>query len=246
LRRALGDALEGVRRTSLNGHMNSLISRMQQQDTVNPLGYRHAGEGDVREMIGFDLGKTLLLEDALRASYTHTLMEEYGITTARLEVSAFMVWCKKQLFPEGATHMRIISCAAIVDFKKDGYANDIQRSALLPLGKKTRGTICLEHRMHIEAGECLLEAVGVEFYRVQRGKETLLRGGALQIVDVVHREVPVIAGDAVIDHRPVQVFTRKELDWSLFKYFRRLPDRVLTFRSHDRLYNAICFCQPDH
>jgi len=99
----------------------------------------------------------------------------------QLELPSFIARRKKE-FPKEATHFRIVFCGAAVDFAHDCYSNNTKTSDLLPLGKKTPDTICLEHRLKAGPGEVLLQVMGIQFYKVVNGKEELLKGGAMKIL----------------------------------------------------------------
>ncbi|NII25917.1 hypothetical protein HB364_12550 [Pseudoflavitalea sp. X16] len=95
---------------------------------------------------------------------------------------------KRKNFPAAATHFRIVSGGVALNFlcpRYHGKRSDIKTSELLPLHKKTPAAICLEHQVDVEAGEVLVQALGIEFYKVVDEKEVLVKGGALRIVEVV-------------------------------------------------------------
>ncbi len=234
LRHALDKALNTVQRSSLNGHVISLMRQMGEKDTTSLFGRRHAGAGDLSLMKGFELGNTLLLDEALPASFTHKLTLQEGIGTVQVSIPKFIARCKKNVLPEGATHIRIISCASIIHFNNNGYAGSIGSTELLPLNKKTREAITFEHQLKVEAGEVLLHALGVEFYEVVRGKSKLLKNGALKIIDLVQSAPPVEQASSESDNNTgtSQPFSYKELLCDLKQYIRRLSGRELAARSN--------------
>ena len=179
LRHALGSAIDSVRHSLLNGQMNKLLRSVSKRDMHSDFGFRHAGMGDVRLLAGFDFNHQLLLDQALPVKFEHSLDATTG--TLRLEVPSFIARRKKE-FPAGATHFRIVSCGAVVSFLHGSYTNDIKASELLPLGKKTPGPICLEHKLHAGPGEVLVQVMGMEFYSVVNGKKVLLKSGAMRIL----------------------------------------------------------------
>jgi hypothetical protein len=191
LRRALDKTLDSVRDSRLNGIMNGLMRKASMQDEYSGYGHRCAAHGNISLLEGFDFNQKLLLNQALPVSFEHGLDVTTG--TAKLVLPSFIARRKKG-FPKGATHIQIVSCAAIVDFGRDGYANNIKSSELLPLSKKTPGTICLEHQLKVEAGEVLLQVMGIEFYKVENGKEVLLKGGAVRILGVARMPIAEIEG----------------------------------------------------
>jgi len=231
LRRALGDAIASVRHPLLSAHMNKLLHKAAMQDPKNDLGFRCAAQGDAGLLAGFEFNDELSLDKALRVDFAHSLDVASG--AVRLEVPSFIARRKKG-FPKGATHFRIVSCAAIVDFAHDGYANHIKTSELLPLGKKTPEAICLEHRLKVEPDEVLLQVMGMEFYKVENGKSVLLKGGAMRILEAVRMESIAASLHTCTNEEDVQEpakvakpYTAKELKEPVRKAFTRMPQRII-------------------
>ncbi|NII29682.1 hypothetical protein HB364_31675 [Pseudoflavitalea sp. X16] len=185
LRHALGTALNGRTGSSLNGRMNGLFCRAARQDGVSDLGSRRASKGDTGLLRGFDFNKQLLLEQALPVPLMHQLDEETGV--CRTEVPCFIAR-KRKGFPVEATHFRIVSGVAMIDFIHGHYRQDVQRSELLPLRKKAPEGICFEHRLEPGAGKVMVQVLGMEFYKVVEGKEVLVKGSALRILEAVRVE----------------------------------------------------------
>lgn len=183
LRHALGWAINGVRHSMLNSMMNALLKSVSNQDKHSDWGYRHAGAGDVSLLTGFDFNPDLLLDQVLRIQFRHSLDAATGIL--QLKLPAFLLRYKKGL-PKKATHFRIVSGGVAVDFVKRCCRRDVKVSALLPLGKRTPGTMCLEHQLKAAPGEVLVQVLGIEFYEVMNGREKLLKFGAMRILEATH------------------------------------------------------------
>ena len=182
LRHALGSAIDGVRHSALNGMMNALLHNVNMQDKCSKWGYRHAGAGDVSLLTGFDFNPDLLLDQVLHVRFEHNLDVATGIL--HLKLPAVLLRHKKVL-PKKATHFRIVSGGAAVDFVKGYYRRDVKVSELLPLDKCTPGAICLEHQLNATPGEVLVQVMGIEFYEVANGMEKLLKFGAMRILEAV-------------------------------------------------------------
>ena len=185
LRHALGTALQGKTGSSMNGRMNGLFYAAALHDGVNDFGCRRASQGDTGLLRGFDFNKRLLLQYALPVALTHELDGKTGI--CRVEIPCFIAR-KRREFPEEATHFRIVSGAAMIDFLRGHYQRDVQRSALLPLRKKTPGGLCFEHRLEPDEGKVMVQVLGVEFYKLENGKEVLIKGSAVRILEAVRVE----------------------------------------------------------
>jgi hypothetical protein len=68
------------------------------------------------------------------------------------------------------------------------YFNHIKRSELLPLSKKTPGSICLEHLLNTGPGDALVQVMGIEFYKLVNGKEVLVKGDAMRILKTIRHK----------------------------------------------------------
>jgi hypothetical protein len=184
LRRAMGDMINAVIHSKLNSHTNKLLHQMRKSDTVNPLGYRHANAGNINLLEGFDFSHLLGLDTALPVALACSMDVHSG--SMQVTVPDTIVR-RKKAFPAGASHFRIMSCAAMVDFDKEQYASHIVQSDLMPLSKKMPA-IVLENQLAVLPGEVLLHTVGIVFYQVDGDAVKMLRGGALKIVGVARKE----------------------------------------------------------
>lgn len=140
--------------------MNKLLHHAAMQDEQSGYGFRQVSADSAGLLTGFEFNHKLSLDKALPVRFEHQLDVVTG--AVRLEVPSFLARRKKG-YPPGATHCRIISCAAVVDFAHESYANTIKTSELLPLGKKTPNAICLDHRLTLKPGEVLLQTMGMAF-----------------------------------------------------------------------------------
>ena len=185
LRHALGQALNGRRGSSMNGRMNGLFYSAARQDSVSDLGARRASQGPIDLLRGFDFNKELSLEHALPVPLMHQLDVATG--ACQVKIPSFIAR-KRKGFPPEATHFRIISGLALVDFLCPSYRHDVQESELLPLRAKTPEGICFEHRLEPGEGKVMVQVLGMEFYKLVNGKEVLIKGSAVRILEAVRVE----------------------------------------------------------
>jgi hypothetical protein len=168
--------------------MFGLFCQAARQDVVSDLGSRRASTGAIDLLRGFDFNEQLPLTTALPIHFTHALDTATG--TLKVALPCFIAR-KRKNFPAEATHFRILSGGVAVNFlcpRYHGKRSDIKTSELLPLHKKTPAAICLEHQVDVEAGEVLVQVLGIEFYKLVNGKEVLVKGSALRILEAVRIE----------------------------------------------------------
>jgi hypothetical protein len=232
LRRSMGSIINAVKSSTLNGYTNGLMHRIAMSDTISSYGKRCAANGDLQQLQGFDLNQELSVDKVFRVKLAHCMDVAAG--SMRLEVPTFIARRKKSIFPPDATHFKLISCAAVVDFKGNYYNWRLTMSELLPLSRKTPGAICLENRLQAKPGQVLLHVIGVAFYAIVKGEEELLRGGALKIVEVKKMEaqevkewqaMPGLQADCLPQGLPVEQ-VHAHTDTTVVRDC--IPDEVLT------------------
>lgn len=182
LRHGLGTALNGRTGSSMNGRVNGVFYKAARRDGISDLGSRRAFQGDMGLLTGFDFNKRLPLAYALPVLFTHSLAAEAG--TCKVEVPCFIARKRKD-FPAEATHFRLVSGMVVIDFLHGKYREDIQRGKLLPLRKKTPGVIGFEHKVERANGQVAVQVLGMEFYRLADEYPVLVKGSALQVLEVV-------------------------------------------------------------
>jgi len=210
LRHALGSSLDGVQRTTLNGHVIGLLYAAAQQDNTHEIGYRYAATGSVGMFEGFDFGKQGL-DAALPVRFKHGMDAASG--SMQVEIPSFIAR-KRKGFPAGATHFRIVSGGATINFEEGTYVNDIKTSALLPLRKQTPEAICLEHSVVAGAGEVMVQVLGIQFYAIENGREVLVKGGAVQLLAAERMRVALpVAVNMPQEEENAAPFKSKNLRW---------------------------------
>jgi hypothetical protein len=182
LRRALGSILDGIRCTTLNGHVNGLLHKVGQADKQHPYGSRCAAAGDIGLLTGIDLNKSLSLDTILREQPAHHLDAARG--NMQVQIAPFIAY-KRKGYPKEATHFRMVSGGILINFSNDSYSNNIQRSELLPLSRKTPEVICLEHQLNGKPDDAMLLVLGIQLYKLVNGNEVLVKGGAVRILETV-------------------------------------------------------------
>jgi hypothetical protein len=193
-RHALGYLTRALRDPKFNSHVIKQMHQVALSDTESEYGSRHANKGNLQLLEGFDLNHELSLERALPVRLEHCLNMTTG--TIQLRVPSCIVRRKKVL-PAGATHFKIVSCAAALDFDKHRYTNTIAESELLPLSKQVPA-VELEHSLVGKPGQVMVHTVGMVFYKVE-GKAEMLRGGVMRVVEVVRVAEVVV--------RPLSAYT---------------------------------------
>lgn len=207
LRRVLGYTVKAVKHSKLVSYMNKQLHEVVMSDTQSGWGERCVNKGDLQLLEGFDYNQQLGLDVALPVALSHKVDTVTG--QVQLSVPGCLVR-HKRVFPKEATHFRIVSCAGAVNFDRKRCSFHIADSELLPLGKKM-ATLQLEHQLAGKPGEVMLHTAGIVFYEVIDGKERMLRGGVLKVVEVTR----VAAGSRVVERKDTSVIDKNSAQASV-------------------------------
>lgn len=191
LRRALDEALEGLRCTSLNGHVNGLLHRLTRSDTVNDFGQRCASAGDIQVLKDFEFNRQLGFSDAAGGAIEHQLDGNRGVST--VFVAPYQAY-KKKAFNREATHFRLVSGVVAIDFTNRRYQRQLVFSELLPLSRKTPRTLELCSKVPVQAGQAMVQVLGIQLFEMKACGPALVKGGALRILDAAWAPVGKAAG----------------------------------------------------
>lgn len=209
LRHSLDHALNGVKRTTLNAHVTGLLHAAALQDQEHDLGCRYAASGDLSKFEGFEFGQQLSLDVALPISITQHFNIASG--SMKTEIPPFIAR-KRKGFPAAATHFRIVSAGAAINFEEGRFVNDIKKSPLFPLRKQTPNAICLDHALKCAPGDVAVQVLGIQFFTLVNGKEVLVKGGAVKILAAERVAAAIqVPADVPQAEKTAKPFTRKRL-----------------------------------
>jgi hypothetical protein len=182
LRCATGGLLKSVTGMGTNGHFNKALLSAIKADKIHGLGERVIGSGNPGLLTGLELSYKLSLDDALPLNPEHCFTVEGG--NISLQMPAFRLRKKKAL-PDTATHYRLVSAVLRIDFEKNDYDRDIKAGPLQAMGRKAGEAFSVEHLLAEDTVDRFW-LLGIEFYKVENGKQTLVKGGgALRVMQWV-------------------------------------------------------------
>jgi len=180
VRRPLRPILRGSTNVWLNGRMNRLLLNAVRSDKTHFRGERAMQPEALSILKGFEINhqNTISRRKGVPCKVKRNLRK--GII--QLTIPSFIP--KSALTPpEGATHFKIVTVSATLDFNKNTWTNTVEESLLLPISRRKTKVLSFEHPVSAKAGEAQLVAVGILFYTMIDGLEKLVKGGAGKIVE---------------------------------------------------------------
>lgn len=181
-RNALRSLLQPIDDKSITNRVMSTMTKVIQADQVNPRGQRTVKDGDVLLLEGFQCNGSCPLGKTLHAPFTAHIDRPSGRMIVDIPTFSPAAMIAS---PEGATHFRLFSGGAAIDFEKGNYDLTTSESAYLPITRKKTGPIVLLPKVTPGALSPLFLLLGIEFSQLVNGKQIALRDGGFNALAVV-------------------------------------------------------------
>lgn len=166
LRIALQELLKNATDSKMVSRLTREMLRVIQADTINARGKRRIMDGDLNLLYGFDFNIKGKLTTTLSAPFSPVIDRAAGELS--ISIPSFVPDRMLQV-PEGASHYRINSAGAAVDFEQKKQVADVQRTAILPWNGSAAAAVLLTHALPAGSTLPLFLAMGVEFYQEMNG-----------------------------------------------------------------------------
>ena len=178
-----------IRAMLQNGSDSRMVSRLTQkmveviqEDATNPRGLRNVIDGEAELLEGFEFNISGKLGTTLYAPYTSTIDRVAGTLTANIPS---FVPLNMIAAPNGATHFKIVSAGAEIDFENETFIMDAQATAVLPWDATATAIISLANTVTANSTHPLFLALGIEFYQEVNGQMYPLKNGAFNPLALV-------------------------------------------------------------
>jgi hypothetical protein len=188
-----------VLRTAFSSLLDStsdrrMVSRLTQQmhnalkaDAKNPRGERNVIDGEATLLEGFEFNDQGKLSATFFAPYTSDINRVTG--ELKVSIPAFV---PQNLIsaPAGATHFKLISGGAEVDFENKLYTADLHNSAELPLNNVATADIAFNNIVPANSKHPLFLVLGVVFFQQVNATMYPLNNGAFNALAIVNVSTP--------------------------------------------------------
>ena len=182
LRNSIRAMLQNASDSRMVGRLTQKMVEVIQEDLTNPRGQRNVIDGEAELLEGFEFNINGKLGTTLYAPFTGTIDRVAGTLTAN--IPAF-VPINMLAAPGGATHFKIVSAGAEVDFENETFVMDAQATAVLPWDATATAVINLANAVTPNSTHPLFLALGIEFYQEVNGQMYPLKNGAFNPLSLV-------------------------------------------------------------
>jgi len=182
LRYAIRNLLQNASDSRMVSRLTTEFLKVVQADATSERGLRNVIDGEVDLLLGFDFNLNGKLGTTLYAPFTSTINRVAG--TLVIDVPAFIP-LNMIAAPGGATHFKLNSAGAEIDFENETFVVDANSSAILPIDVNPTAVINLANAVTAASTHPLFLVFGIEFYQQVNGNFYSLRNGAFNALSLV-------------------------------------------------------------
>ena len=182
IRTAFRHVLQHTSDSKMVSRLTRDLMRIIKTDSTSPRGQRTLTEGDLYLLEGFEFNAQSQLSSTLYAPYTATV--DRTTDQAAVEIPDFIP-ASMLAIPEGATHFRISTAMAVIDFEQNQFVNDFKQTAYLALDAAGSGTISHAYTLPAGTGLPVFLSLCIEFFQQVNGVFYVLRNGAYNAMALV-------------------------------------------------------------
>lgn len=182
LRTAIRGMLQNASDSKMVSRLTSEMVKVIQEDVTNTRGQRNVIDGEAELLEGFEFNINGKLGTTLYAPYTATINRVTG--DLAVNIPAF-VPLNMIAAPGGATHFKIVSAGAEVDFENETFVVDTSASAILPWDTTATAVLSLSNSVTANSTAPLFVVLGVEFYQEVNSQMYPLKNGAFNALAIV-------------------------------------------------------------
>lgn len=184
--RLLRTALRNVLKSSADGRMVGRLTaemvKVIQADVTNTRGQRNVIDGEAELLIGFDFNIKGKLRNTLYAPYTQNLSRAAGLL--EVTIPAF-VPANMIAAPNGATHFKIESAGAEVDFENEVFVTETSETSIIALDGTATAPINLSNAVSPNSVHPLFLVLGIEFFQEVNGEMYSLKNGMFNSLTLI-------------------------------------------------------------
>jgi hypothetical protein len=181
LRTALRALLQNASDSRMVSRLTTEMVKVIQEDITNARGLRNVIDGEAELLEGFEFNISGKLGTTLYAPYAATIDRVTGALT--VNIPAF-VPLNMIAAPGGATHYKIVSAGAEVDFENETYVVDTKETAILPWDNVATAVINLANAVTANSTHPLFLALGIQFYQEVNAVKYPLKNGAFNALNL--------------------------------------------------------------
>lgn len=162
------------------------IMNVQKSDATSARGERNVWSGNAKLLKGFNFNINSPLSTVISEQYTTTINRATGVASVSIPAYIPLDAIKA---PEGTTHFKLISAAAVINFLSETYQSVFASSAGIVYGMQQEALLTLTHNLPANSIDPIFLVLGVEFYQEFNGILYQLKSGSFNALTIIAVDV---------------------------------------------------------
>ncbi|WP_425391611.1 hypothetical protein [Ekhidna sp.] len=175
LRTAFRLLLQNAADKKVTSRLTSQMLKVVQSDPTNDRGQRRVSEGNIGLLEGFDFNKDGKLSATLFAQYQASVDRAAGELSVSIPE---FIPANSIVGPQGATHFKIVSAGAEIDFDSETFNINATKTNDIPLDNELQPQIDLVNAVTAATDQDLFLVLGLEFVQEVNGEMYPLKNGS--------------------------------------------------------------------
>ena len=182
IRTSFRSLLQNTADSTMIARLTRELMKVIQADTTSTRGLRNVIDGEAELLQGFDFNEGGKLSTTLFAPFTTSIDRVTGALSADIPsfVPNVMIG-----YPSGATHFKIMSAGAAIDFEGQAFEQKMAETGILPIDANPTAALNLVNNLTANSTHPLFLALGIEFYQEVNGNRYPLKNGAYNALQIV-------------------------------------------------------------
>jgi hypothetical protein len=162
--------------------LTKVMMKVIQADLTNERGKRNVIDGEAELLKGFEFNEAGKLSTTLFTAFSATMDRATGDLTANITdfIPEIMLAA-----PNGATHFKLDTGGAAIDFENGSFVFDSKTSGTLPINNQLTNGLSMTVKIGANSPHPLFLLLGVDFFQEVNGTMYPLKNGAFNSLSVI-------------------------------------------------------------
>ena len=182
LRTAIKTLLLNAKDGRMTSRLTKEMMKVIKADATSDRGMRNVVDGEVGFLQSFDFNINAVLGTTLSVAYTASINRVTGLLDVSVPV---FVPANEIVAPDGATHYKLVSAGAEIDFENETSVQATSETAILPWDNNPTVVSALSNAVTANSTHPLFLVFGIQFFQQVNGKYYPLKNGAFNALKMV-------------------------------------------------------------
>jgi hypothetical protein len=187
IRTAFNSVLSQAADDRMVSRLVKAVMQSQKADTVSDRGKLNISSGNASLLESFEFNEKSPLTTVIKAQYLADVDRVTGAATVTVEA---FIPAKNINAPDGATHCKLFSAAAAINFETGSIVKTGATTPEIELGLQLQPAITLEQQLPANSEDHLIIVLGIEFYQKFNDRFYPMNNSSTNAVTIARVDMP--------------------------------------------------------